>query len=83
MESINYSLPETDLLKTMDQVCEDHKPIIITREAKPSVVLISLEDYQSLEETLYLLSSPKNAKRLLESISQLEAGKGIERELLD
>jgi antitoxin YefM len=46
-------------------------------------VMISLEDYQALEETAYLLRSPKNARRLLESIAALEAGRGTERELLE
>jgi antitoxin YefM len=46
-------------------------------------VMISLEDYQALEETAYLLRSPKNARRLLESIAELEAGRGSERELLE
>lgn len=45
--------------------------------------MISLEDYQALEETAYLLRSPKNARRVLESIAELEAGGGIERELLE
>ena len=44
---------------------------------------MSLDDYEALEETAYLLRSPKNARRLLESIAQLEAGKGTERELAD
>ncbi|GGY00650.1 hypothetical protein GCM10007160_30450 [Litchfieldella qijiaojingensis] len=64
------------------QVCDDHVPIIITRSKAPSVVMISLEDYEALQETAYLLRSPKNARRLLESITQLEEGKGQERELI-
>lgn len=69
--------------KTMDKVCDDHSPIIITRKSQRSVVMISLEDYQALEETAYLLRSPKNARRLLESIVELESGGGTERELLE
>jgi len=65
----------------MEKVCEDHSPIIITRRNENSVVMISLEDYQALEETAYLLRSPKNARRLLESIAELESGGGVEREL--
>jgi antitoxin YefM len=67
----------------MEQVCDDHAPVIVTRKNKKSVVMISLEDYQSMEETAYLLRSPKNAQRLLRSITELEAGKGIERELIE
>jgi len=65
----------------MDKVCDDHAPVIITRKAAQSVVMMSLEDYQALEETAYLLRSPKNARRLLESLAELEAGKGTERTL--
>ena len=58
----------------MEKVCDDHAPVIITRKNERSVVMISLEDYQALEETAYLLRSPKNARRLLESIAELAAG---------
>ena len=56
----------------MEKVCDHHAPMIITRKNSRSVVMISLEDYQALEETAYLLRSPKNARRLLESIAELE-----------
>ena len=65
------------------EVCDDHTPIIITRKNQRSVVIISLEDYESLEETAYLLRSPRNARRLLESIAELESGGGTERELIE
>lgn len=58
----------------MDRVCEDHEPIIITRNREQAVVMISLEDYKAMEETAYLLRSPANATRLLESIAELERG---------
>jgi antitoxin YefM len=67
----------------MERVCDDHAPVIITRKNQRSVVLLSLEDYQALEETAYLLRSPKNARRLLESITELESGGGAERELVE
>lgn len=67
----------------MDQVCDDHTPIIVTRQNNRSVVMLSLEDYQALEETAYLLRSPKNAKRLMESILELESGRGTERGLIE
>jgi antitoxin YefM len=67
----------------MEKVCDDHAPVIITRKNERSVVMISLEDYQALEETAYLLRSPKNARRLLESIAELGAGGGTARELLE
>jgi len=55
----------------MDQVCDDHDPVIITRNREQAVVMLSLADYESLQETAYLLKSPANARRLLESIEQL------------
>jgi antitoxin YefM len=67
----------------MEKVCDNHTPVIITRKNQRSVVMISLEDYQALEETAYLLRSPKNARRLLESVAELEAGGGTERELVE
>ncbi len=72
MDAVYYQTLPQKLEQTMDQVCDDHNPIIITRNDKPSVVMMSLEDYNSLEETAYLLRSPKNAQRLLESIAKLE-----------
>ena len=81
MEAISYTNARSNLAKTMEKVCEDHDPVIITRRNENSVVMMSLEDFQALEETAYLLRSPKNARRLLESIAQLESDGGIEREL--
>ena len=67
----------------MDRVCEDRAPLIVTRKASSSVVMISLDDYEALEETAYLLRSPNNARRLLASIADLEAGAGTVRELAE
>jgi len=81
MDAITYSTARAKLADTMDRVCEDHEPIIITRNGQQSVVMMSLDDFKSLEETSYLLRSPKNTQRLLESIASLEAGKGEVRSL--
>lgn len=75
MDAIGITAARANLGKTMKQVCNDHSPVIITRKEGAPVVLISLEDYQALEETLYLLRIPANARRLLDSIAGLEAGK--------
>jgi antitoxin YefM len=83
MDAITYTSARQNLAKTMDRVCLDHEPIIITRSNDQSVVMMSLDDYNAMEETAYLLRNPKNAKRLLESIAQLEKGSAQERELLD
>ena len=83
MKAITYTAARQNLAKTMEKVCEDHAPVIVTRKTTDSVVIISLEDYEALEETAYLLRSPKNTRRLIESVVQLEEGQGSERELLD
>ena len=83
MDAISYTAARANLAKTMEKVCNDHDPVIITREEYPPVVMLSLEDYQSMEETAYLLRSPANARHLLESIAELEAGKGTEQELIE
>ena len=83
MNTITYTSVRSNLAQTMEKVCDDHAPVIITRKAARPVIMMSLDDYEALEETAYLLRSPKNARRLLESIAQLEAGKWMERELAD
>jgi antitoxin YefM len=70
------------LAGVMNRVCEDHEPLIITRNGEQSVVMLSLDDYKALEETAYLLRTPANARRLLTSIAQLNAGQAVERELI-
>lgn len=81
MNSISYTAARSNLAKTMEQVCSDHAPVAITRKGEGAVVMMSMDDYQALEETAYLLRSPKNARRLMESISALEQGEGTQREL--
>lgn len=83
MNTIGYSAARSNLAETMERVCDDHAPVIITRKAARPVVMMSLDDYEALEETAYLLRSPKNVRRLIESIAELESGKGTERELID
>lgn len=84
MKTISYSEARQKLSKTMNDVIEAHAPITITRtKGKGDVVIMSLEEYESLQETFYLLKSPKNAERLLESIAHLEKGKGLKKELTE
>ena len=83
MDAITYSTARANLADTMDRVCEDHEPIIITRNGEQAVVMMSLEDFKALEETSYLLRSPKNARRLLESIASLESGNGKASSLVE
>jgi antitoxin YefM len=72
MDAISYTAARQNLAKTMEKVCRDRNPVIVTRKASGSVVIMSLEDYESLEETAHLLRSPENARRLMASIDQLE-----------
>ena len=83
METVAYTEAHKNLAKTMEKVCDDHAPVVITRQKADSVVLLSLEDYHSLEETAYLLRSSKNAARLVQSIEEIEAGKAKEKQLLE
>lgn len=81
MDAITYSSARARLADTMDRVCDEHEPIMITRTGRQAVVMMALEDFNALEETSYLLRSPRNARRLLESIASVEAGKGKARQL--
>jgi antitoxin YefM len=81
MDAISYTAARENLAATMDKVCQDRSPVIITRKREQSVVMLSLEDYEALEETAYLLQSPANAKRLLQAREALDAGKGVKRKI--
>jgi antitoxin YefM len=83
MEAITYTEARENLAETIRGVCRDHNPVIITRKREDSVVMMSLADYESLSETAYLLRNPKNARRLLAAVAQLEAGKGQQRTLVE
>jgi antitoxin YefM len=83
MNAITYTEARETLAETIRRVCQDHDPIIITRKREDSVVMIALDDFESLTETAYLLRSPRNTRRLLDSIKELEEGKGIERALVE
>ena len=75
MNAITYTAARENLASTMDKVCADHDPVIITRNRDQAVVMMSLEDYESLQETAYLLRAPANARRLLESVAELNGAK--------
>jgi antitoxin YefM len=73
MESISCA---TQFAAAMQKVCEDRVPIAITRKGEAAMVMISMGDYQALAETAYLLRSPKNLGRLVDSIIELEEDSG-------
>lgn len=81
MSTITYTEARQKLAETMARVCKDHAPVVITKQFDKPVVMMSLEDYEALLETAYLLRSPRNARRLLESIHELEDGDGQEHTL--
>jgi len=81
MTAITYTAARENLASTMDRVCLDHDPVIITRNRDQAVVMVSLDDFESLQETAYLLRSPANAKRLLSSVESLDAGKGLKKHI--
>lgn len=83
MDVLSYSDTRANLKEVMDRVVEDRQPVIVTRQKAESVVMVSLADWNAMEETLHLLSSPANAAHLRESIAELDAGGGTERELIE
>ena len=81
MNAITYTAARENLAATMDRVCEEREPMIITRNRDQAVVMVALDEYKTLEETAHLLRSPNNARRLLAAMRNLEAGKGKVRKL--
>jgi antitoxin YefM len=79
---MTYTVARNKLAKTIDEVNQDHAPVIITRQNGESAVLMSLADYNSFEETAYLLRSPANAARLLKSAGDAQKGKAKKRKLI-
>ena len=83
MEVVNYTDARQNLKEIMDRVVADVTPIVVTRQKAEAVVVVSLAEWNSISETLHLLSSPKNAERLLSAIRQLDEGEGDEHELIE
>ena len=83
MDVISYSRARQDLARLMDKVSADRSPLIVTRRGGKAVVVLSLEEYRGMEETLYLMRSPANARRLLRSIRAAERGEVTPRALIE
>lgn len=83
MDAVSYSAARARLAEMMKRVCDDHAPVMITRQNERTVVMLSLEDYEAIEETAYLLRSPANAARLAQSLDQAAEGKLVKGELAD
>jgi antitoxin YefM len=83
MRTMSYSESRAHYAETLDAVANDHEEVVITRAGHEPVVIVSLDDYEALRETAYLLRSPENARRLVTAIERLEAGQGIRRDLAE
>ena len=81
MKTLTYSQSRAHYKETLDSVTDDREEVVITRPGKEDVIMVSRSDYESLRETAYLLRSPANARRVLGSIEELEAGRGAARDL--
>ncbi len=82
MHAVSYSYARENLKEVIDRAIDDRMPIAVTRQRGEGAVIVSASDWASIQETMYLLRSPANAKSLLASIAQLDAGKGQEHELI-
>lgn len=83
MRTMTYSESRAKYAETLNAVVDDREEVIITRSGHDPVVMVALDDYESLKETAYLLKSPENARRLLASIDRLEHDGGTERNLVE
>jgi antitoxin YefM len=83
MDAINYTDLRRNLKSRLDQVYNDHEPLIITRKGNENIVLISLEDYNRLTETQYLLSAKNNAEHLMNSLASARTGQASKKDLLE
>jgi antitoxin YefM len=83
MNVLTFTDTRANLKDVMDRVVNDHTPVLITRQTAEPVVMVSLADWNAMEETMHLLASRTNATRLLESVAELEAGGGAEHGLIE
>ena len=83
MKTLSYTESRARYAEVLDGVVNDREEVVITRAGHEPVVMVSLEEYESLRETAYLMRSPANARRLLDAIERLEAGSGAEHELVE
>ena len=83
MKTLSYTESRAKYAEVLDAVANDREEVVITRAGHEPVVIVSLEDFESLRETAYLLRSPANARRLLDAMERLEAGDGQEHDLID
>lgn len=83
MQVINFTELRKNLKEIMDQSAENYEPVIINRANAETMVMLSLRDYESLKETIYLLGNEANAKHLRQSIRSLDEKKAKVRKLIE
>lgn len=83
MKTISYTESRARYAEVLDSVINDREEVVITRAGRDAVVMVSLDDYESLRETAYLMRSPANARRLFDAMERLEAGRGAPHELVE
>ena len=83
MDTLSYSAFRNQLAGVLDKVNDDHKPVMITRQNGKPAIVMSVEDFQSYEETAYLMASPTNAERLNQAITEVENGETLKKELIE
>lgn len=83
MKTMSYTESRAKYAEVLDSVVEDREEVVITRAGHDPVVILSLADFESLRETAYLMRSPANARRLLDAMERLEAGDGVQHDLVD
>ncbi len=83
MKTMSYTESRARYAEVLDSVVNDREEVVVTRAGHASVVIVSLEDFESMRETAYLMRSPTNARRLLDAMERLEDGDGQEHDLID
>jgi len=82
MEAVTSSDLRANLKRVLDRIVDDRNPVVVTRQRGEPVVMVSLDDWNSMQETMYLMSTPNNAERLMASIAEADAGKVVVRDLV-
>jgi len=82
MKTLSYTESRARYAEVLDSVVDDREEVVITRAGHDPVVIVSLEDYEALKETAYLMRSPANARRLLDAMERLEGGQGEHHDLV-
>ncbi len=82
MDALTFTDTRANLKDVMDRVVNDHAPVLVTRQKADAVVMVSLADWNAMQETMHLVSSRANAARLMESLTEMNAGGAVERDLI-